>query len=301
MKIIIKLAILGFLLIPILCASSTVACTIISASNSRTVLFAGNQDWFPADSYLVVDKTGKFGVVFFAHPAKSYELVMMKGINEKGLSYDFNWIPKEKLIPHPERSPQFEWALITHMRDSSTVDEILQKILTYNFGNSIDYQIHLADKSGNAVVIYPDIEGELAYTRKPQGNSYLITTNFNHARREKASWSPLDYVYSFLFDGTFETADNMLSKVLDQDDLTVEYMASVLNATHRDSFFDTRFSIKTLFSTVFDLKNMQISLYYKRQFNKPFVLDVKKELDKIDTYKKVSLEELVSKVSNEKN
>jgi hypothetical protein len=301
MKIIIKLAILGFLLIPILCASSTVACTIISASNSRTVLFAGNQDWFPADSYLVVDKTGKFGVVFFAHPAKSYELVMMKGINEKGLSYDFNWIPKEKLIPHPERSPQFEWALITHMRDSITVDEILQKILTYNFGNSIDYQIHLADKSGNAVVIYPDIEGELAYTRKPQGNSYLITTNFNHARREKASWSPLDYVYSFLFDGTFETADNMLSKVIDQDDLTVEYMASVLNATHRDSFFDTRFSIKTLFSTVFDLKNMQISLYYKRQFNKPFVLDVKKELDKIDTYKKVSLEELVSKVSNEKN
>jgi len=301
MKIIIKLAILGFLLIPILCASSTVACTIISASNSRTVLFAGNQDWFPADSYLVVDKTGKFGVVFFAHPAKSYELVMMKGINEKGLSYDFNWIPKEKLIPHPERSPQFEWALITHMRDSITVDEILQKILTYNFGNSIDYQIHLADKSGNAVVIYPDIEGELAYTRKPQGNSYLITTNFNHARREKASWSPLDYVYSFLFDGTFETADNMLSKVIDQDDLTVEYMASVLNATHRDSFFDTRFSIKTLFSTVFDLKNMQISLYYNRQFNKPFVLDVKKELDKIDTYKKVSLEELVSKVSNEKN
>lgn len=300
MKTIFKLAILEFLLISLLCATSSVACTIISASNSRTVLFAGNQDWFPADSYLVVDKTGKFGVVFFAHPAKSYDLLMMKGINEKGLSYDFNWIPKEKLIPHPERSPQFEWALITHMRDSSTVDEILQKLLTYNFGNIIDYQIHFIDKAGNAVVLYPGIDGELAYTRKPKGNGYLITTNFNHARREKASWSPLDYVYSFLFDGKYETADTMLSKLIDQDDLNVENMASVLNATHRDSLFDTRFSIKTLFSTVFDLKNMQISLYYKRQFDKPIVLDVQQELDKIDAYKKVSLEELVSKVSKEK-
>ena len=45
---------------------------------------------------------------------------------------------------------------------------------------------------------------------------------------------------------------------------------------------------------------MQISLYYKRQFDKPIVLDIKQELDKIDTYKKVSLEEVVSKVSKEK-
>ena len=295
MKTIIKLAILGFLFILLLDASSTVACTIITVRNSRIVFFAGNQDWYPVDSYLVVDKTGKFGVVFFAHPAKSYELPMMKGINEKGLSYDSNWIPKEKLIPHPERDAQFEWVIITHMRDSSTVEEILSKILTYNFGDSMDYQIHFADKSGNAVVLYPGTNDELTYSRIPKGNGYLITTNFNHARREKVTWSPLDFIYSFLFDGTYETADNMLSKVVDQDDLAVEFMASVLNATHRDWLFNTRFSIKTLFSTVFDLKNLKIFLYYKRQFDKPFVLDVKKELDKTDSYRKISLEELVSK------
>ena len=89
----------------------------------------------------------------------------------------------------------------------------------------------------------------------------------------------------------------MLSKVSDHEDLTVEYIASVLNATHRDSFFDTRYSIKTLFSTIFDLNNMQISLYYKRQFDKPFVLDVKKALDQTDTYRKISLKDLVSEGS----
>jgi hypothetical protein len=300
MKYIIKLAIFGFLFISLLDASSIVACTIITARNSRTVLFAGNQDWFPVDSYLVVDKTGKFGVVFFSHPAKSYELPMMKGINEKGLGYDFNWIPKEELIPHPERDAQFEWAIVTHMRDSSTVEEILSKILTYNFGDSMDYQIHFADKSGNAVVVYPGTDGELTYSRIPEGNSYLITTNFNHARREKDSWSPLDFIYSFLFDGTYKTADEMLSKAQDQDDFTVGFMASVLNATHRDWYFDTRFSVKTLFSTVYDLKNLHIFLYYKRQFEKPYKLDVKEELDKTDTYRKISLEEFVSKRSENK-
>jgi len=225
---------------------------------------------------------------------------MMKGINEKGLGYDFNWIPKEKIIPHPERSPQFEWAIITHIRNSSTVEEILSKLLTYNFGNSMDYQIHIADKSGNAVVIYPGTNGEVAYSKKPKGNGYLITTNFNHARREKASWSPLDFIYSFLFDGTYKTADKMLSKIVDKDDLTAESMASVLRATSRNWFFNTRFSVKTLFSTVYDLKKLQIFLYYKRQFDKPYVLNLKNELAKTDSYRKVSLEELVSKRSKNK-
>jgi len=300
MKSIIKLAVFGVSFISLLDASSTVACTIITASNSRTVLFAGNQDWFPVDSYLVVDKTGEFGVVFFAHPAKSYGLLMMKGINEKGLSYDFNWIPKEKLIPHPERSPQFEWAIITHMRNSSTAEEILSKLLTYNFGNSIDYQIHIADKSGNAVVIYPGTNGEVAYSKKPKGKGYLITTNFNHARREKALWSPLDFIYSFLFDGTYKTADKMVSEMADKDGLTVESMASVLSATSRNWLFNTRFSVKTLFSTVYDLKNLRIFLYYKRQFDRPYVLGVKNELAKTDSYRKVSLKGLVSKGSNDK-
>lgn len=295
MKTIIKIAIFEFLFILSLYASSTVACTIITASKSQTVFFAGNQDWFPVDSYLVVDKTGKYGVVFFAHSAMSYELLMMKGINEKGLSYDYNWIPKEELKPHPERDTQAEWAVLTHMRDSSTVEEILSKILTYNFGNSMDYQIHFADESGNAVVLYPGTNGELTYSKKPKGNGYLITTNFNHARREKASWSPLDFIYSFSFDGTYATADKMLSKVGDQDALTLELMTSVLSATHRNWFFNTRFSVKTLFSTVFDLKNRQIVLYYKRQFDKPFVLDIKKELDQTDSYRKVTLDELVLK------
>ncbi len=300
MKINIKYFIVGLLFILLLNVSSTVACTIITASVGETVLFGGNEDQFPNSSFLVVNTGGKFDVVYFATPWKHVPLLMLMGINEKGLSFDYNGIPEEKLIPHPERIVPNEWAIIALMKGCATVEEVLSKIFTYNFGESIAYQVHFADKSGDAVVIYPGTNGELTYSRKPKGNGYFITTNLNHARREKESWLLLDFFHSFLFDGTYETADNILSKAVNQNDLTVETMAYVLNATHRDWFFNTRFSIKTLYSAVYDLKNLQIFLYYKRQFDKPFKLDVREELAKTVGYRKVPLKELVSNRSKNK-
>lgn len=300
MKTNIKHIIVGFLFISLLNVSSTVACTIITASVGETVMFGGNEDQFPNSSFLVVNTGGTYGVVYFATPWKEWPMVMMMGINEKGLSYDVNGIPTEKLIPQPERIVPDEWAITSLMKECATVEDVLSKIFTYNFGESIHYQVHFADKSGDAVVIYPGTNGELTYSRKPKGNGYLITTNFNHARREKVSWLLLDFFHSFLFDGTYETADKILSKAVNQNDLTVETMASVLNATHRDWFFNTRFSIKTLYSAVYDLKNLQIFLYYKRQFDKPFKLDVREELAKTLGYREVSLKELVSNRSKNK-
>jgi len=300
MKTNIILTIVGFIFISLLSVSSTIACTIITASNDKVVLFGGNEDQPPNSSFLVIDKTGTFGVVYFATPWQKLPLVMQMGINEMGLSYDTNWIPTEKLNPHPELQQQFEWAITQLMKETSTVNEVLSEIFTYNWGNSISYQIHFADKSGDAVVIYPGVDGELTYSKKDKGNSYLITTNFNHARREKTSWSFLDFVYSSLLDGTYKTADKMLKKLGGEHKLSVDYLASVLNATHRDWFFNTRFSLKTIYSAIYDLTDLQIYLYYNRQFDKPYVLDIKNELANTDSYRKVSLQELVSKRNTNK-
>jgi len=294
MKTNFKQIIVGFVFILLMSVTSVVACTIITSTEGETVLFGGNEDQTPNSSFLVVDKTGSLGVVYFATPWQEFPLIMQMGINEMGLSYDLNWIPAEKLNPHPELQAQFEWAVTQIMKEASTVKEVLSKIFSYNWGDSISYQMHFADQSGNAVVIYPGIDGELTYSQKDKGNSYLITTNFNHARREKTSWSFLDFVYSSLFDTTYKTANKMLSKAGGDHKLTVEYLASVLNATHRNWFFNTRFSLKTIYSAVYDLRNLQIYLYYNREFDKPYVLDIKDELAKTDNYRKVSLTELVS-------
>jgi len=235
MKITVRLFVLLF--IPLLIVSKTIACTIFTASNGETVMFGGNEDQTPNSSFLVVDNGGTFGVVYFATPWKEIPLVMQMGINEKGLCYDANWIPKEKLNPHPERKSQNEWAVTQLMRGASTVEEVLSKIFTYNWGGSIDYQIHFADKSGDAAVIHPGTNGELTYTRKSKGNGYLISTNFNLAKLDKGNWSG-----SYSSD-RYKTADKMLSKIDAQNNLTVELMASVLNATHQNSDSKTLYSV----------------------------------------------------------
>jgi hypothetical protein len=296
-----KLFIFTFSLILLLDLSSTIACTIISASNGETVLFGGNEDQPPNSSFLVVDKSGTLGVVYFATPWQKLPLAMQMGINEMGLSYDANWIPEEVLNSHPERTEQLEWAITQLMKEASTVNEVLLKIFTYQWGDSINYQIHFADKSGDAVVIYPGIDGELTYSRKNKGNSYLITTNFNHGRRIKPSWSLKDYVYSFLGDSKYKTADAMLQSIEKDNNLTVTHLANVLEATDRDWLFNTRFSLKTLFSVVWDLRNLKIHLYYKRQFDNPLLLDVKEELAKTTTIRKESLDSMFSNTNSNKN
>jgi hypothetical protein len=274
--------------------STIYACTIISVSSGKIKLFGGNEEQSPNSSFLVVDKRGTFGVIYFATPWKEWPLVMQMGINEKGLCYDANWIPEEKLNPHPERKRQNEWAVTQLMRENATVKEVISKLSAYSWGNSISYQLHFADKTGDAVIIHPGLDGELAFSRKSKNTDYLISTNFNHSRRVKESWSFRDFAYWLIFDSKYKTANNMLSQLAAENNFNMKSIASVLKATHRDWFFKTRFSIKTLYSAVYDLQNTSIHLYLSGQFDKPYVFDVRNELAKKGVYRKISLEELIS-------
>jgi hypothetical protein len=140
-------------------------------------------------------------------------------------------------------------------------------------------------------VIHPAFNGELTYTRKLKGNGYLISTNFNLAKLDKGNWS------SSYSSDRYKTAEKMLSKIGGQNDMTIEFMTSVLNATHQNS------ASQTLYSVVYDLQNLRIILYYDRKFDSPYMLDVKKELAETMLRRKVSLTDLISNrdLNTEKN
>lgn len=284
MKIYMKLLALVFLFISLLIVPMSIACTIFTASSGKTVMFGGNEDqaFYSKSSFLVVDVSGALDVIYFATPWKKWPLVMQMGINEMGLCYDTNWIPKEKLNPHPERKPQQEWAITQIMKQASTVEEVISKIFTYNWGDSTEAQFHFADKFGDAVVIHPGADGELTYTRKPKGNGYLVSTNFNLSKLAEDPKLSLKKRY--------KTADEMLSKIVTENDLTVESVASVLDATHQNQLLGA----KTLYSAVYDLQKLRIYLYYNRQFDEPYVLDVKEELAKTVSFRKIALKDLIS-------
>lgn len=268
------------LLLALLTIHSASACTIFTAIQDETVLFAGNEDQRPNDAYLIIDTSGTYGVVYIGTSWGQLSMVMMTGINECGLSFDCNWIPTEALNPHPERGTPGEWAVTYVLKECATVEEALFIALAYDWGDSIDYQVHLADATGDAAVIHPGPDGELTYTRKPLGDGHLVSTNFNLEKLKTGDYSCPRY----------DTATQMLTE---QKTLTIEFAASVLDATHQEG------EVSTIYSTVYDLKSRTVYLYYHHRFDEPVVLEVAVEIEKGN--RQVNIDQLLQEGDHKEN
>lgn len=239
------------------------SCTIFTASFGNTVLFGNNEDYTnPNTYYWVSPSTPQFyGGVYLGYDNFSPQ----GGINEKGLAFDYNALPKVSLNPHSELPPLKGNPGFIFLRECTTVQEAIDMAKSYDWGTSLKYQIHLADAAGDAVVISAGPDGELAFTRKEKGDGYLVSTNFNLAFHQKNERQGLCRRY--------DTAVDMLEKIEDENDLTVEYFRSILDAVHAEGP-----SSNTLYSNIFDLKHGTIYLYYWHQFDEVVTLNVAEEV-----------------------
>ncbi len=66
----------------------------------------------------------------------------------------------------------------------------------------------------------------------------------------------------------------MLEKIKDEDDLSVDYFKSILDATHIEGQQHEGASSNTLYSNILDLPNGIIYLYHWHQFDEVVTLDV---------------------------
>jgi Acyl-coenzyme A:6-aminopenicillanic acid acyl-transferase len=239
------------------------ACTIFTVVQADSVLFGGNEDQTPNDSFLVVDTSGRYGAVYVATPWGGGPLLRQTGVNEKGLCYDSNWIPDENIVPHPNRKPLKELPFVIFLKECATVEEVLKRLPTFDWGDRCDYQLHFADATGDAAVIHPGKDGELTYTRKQKGDGYLISTNFNLELLCSGDWSCWRY----------STANKMLSSYEAARTVSVESARDVLQATSQSDA-----GLYTIYSELYDLKNLRVYLYYSRDYSSPIILDVKTEL-----------------------
>lgn len=220
---------------------------------------------------MIVENSGTYGRIYFATSWEDTPLIEQTGINEQGLCFDANWIPPTPVNQHPERPSAEEWVVTYLMKECATIAEVLQQAFKYDIsgwgGTPMSYQVHFADATGDAVVIHPGTDGELNYTRKTEGDGYLVSTNFNLV-------DPQPGVYPCQ---RYETATEMLEEIKNEETLTVEYARSILDAVHMEEG-----QIKTLYSTIYDLPKRLIYLYYFHQFEEVVVLDVAEELAKGD-------------------
>jgi hypothetical protein len=243
-------------------------CTIFTVAQDETVLFGNNEDWHSPDlliGFYPASAAGYGSVhVGFRHPDGSIEFG--GAMNDQGLAWDVNGLPRAALNPHPERrySHATDNYLSTITKKAATVAEALRMVHDFDFGDSMALQIHVADASGDAAVISAGPDGEVAYTRRAAGDGYLVSTNFNLANPDNGTvgWR-------------YDTAVSMLERLIRSQGLTPEDVGDILQAVHLENL-----ASYTLYSNVFDLKNRNIYLYYLAQYNEVVRLNLSDELAK---------------------
>jgi len=239
-------------------------CTVITISKGDSVFFGGNDDYINPDSYYWVEPgdSSKFGVIWIGTPDNPQQ-----GVNEKGLAYDANGLPRFDVNPHTERIPvagEYHNYCMQIMHECSTVEEVITWVNNHQRYPYMHEQLHFADATGDAVIISAGIDGEMVFTRKAPGDEFLVSTNFNVANPSNGYGYPCP---------RYEKAQEMLGQLIERNGLpSAKDLTNVMDAVHVEG---ASWTIETL---VADLVNMKVYIYYFYQYDRPLILNVKNEL-----------------------
>ncbi len=249
------------------------SCTIFTATAGNRVFFGNNEDyrlwgiyaWFvPAQTVRIFTSNVEvYGAVFFGFdengdPADGYP---QGGMNDQGLCVDGNGLGPYTINPHPERQPPSCSLMAQVLWECATIDEVEAWFLTHTIGSSMNYQLHYADANGDAVVVSAGLDNEIAFTRI-ESNPCLVSTNINVADTTRDVYDCWRYT----------TSMTMLTGISTENDLTAEVCRDVLNAVHQDGTYATKYS------NVFDCVNLDIFLWYDRDFSRTASLNLETEL-----------------------
>lgn len=250
------------------------SCSIFYASFGDRALYGNNEDWKSPYTYYWARPSGPgtYGGVYFGHlpeePGGEWELEDLSaqgGVNEMGLCFDYAALPEAPVTSRPGR-PSRRGIMMKMQAECATVVEAVALAREHDWGPSLSWQALVADATGDAVVMSAGKDGELAFTRKPAGDGYLVTTNYNRAQPENT------------FEGSYpcwryDKVVEVLEGIEGEDDLTVERFRSILEAVHIESALGN-----TEYSNVYDLSNGAIHVYHWHQYGEAATLDINKEI-----------------------
>ncbi|MBN1856971.1 MAG: hypothetical protein JW846_08475 [Dehalococcoidia bacterium] len=239
------------------------SCTVFSVTQWDTTFVGNNEDYTYAESYYWVEPgdEGEHGALYLGLD----DIRPRGGVNEHGLCFDATGLPDALLNRHWERPSLDVHFPILAMRHCGTVQEVIDLSQRYDWGRYLRYQVLFADASGDAVVIGPGPDGELAFTRKNGGNGYLVATNFNRANRRHGDY-PCE---------RYETCVVMLEGTKKGMELTLELCRDILHSVSQREAASC-----TLYSNVIDPSNGLVYLYYHRQYDEVAILNVAAELSR---------------------
>jgi len=263
-------------------------CSIFTITLGDKVLFGNNEDFYLTGTYIkfVPRIDDDFGYVTLGYDENDHEYdgYAMGGMNDQGLCFDSNGLPEVSLDPKPGQ-PVAAFHLLEEMLYSySTVSEVIEWANTSTwYLDMLASQIHVADATGDVVVISAGTDGNVEFTSM-EDKHYIVSTNFNVA-------NPENHIPGCYPCWRYDTATDMLDDITTEETLTVEACRNVLDAIHQEGDNPTRYS------NVYDLKQKSIHLWFERSYENPFVFDLDEELAK--GYQKSMLVDLFEISSND--
>ncbi len=259
-------------LIAFLIASfTTEACYFIIGKKNDRVLVGYNEDWYRSNSKYWLEhpsKKEKYGAVFFGFGGEFK--IAQGGVNERGLFFDGNAIPKQVLNDSTKQGKKAAPVPIFKnvLKNCATVDEALKYLQHFYIPFIKSVQIILADAQGNYAVM--DLNGVIEKGKITDG--YKIITNFRSSDKTH---------FCYRYDLTTALLEKGFSN-------QVEEFENVL-FTARQTFPGA-----TVYSTISDLNHQQINLYYNHKVANKVEIDLKKSLKEGKT-NEVALENLFPK------
>jgi hypothetical protein len=175
------------------------------------------------------------------------------GMNEKGLFWDYLATPYH-IILNLEGKPYFKGYIFEYILNvCETCDDALKILNQYNLKPYNRVQVLVGDRYGDSFII----EGNIIHNKKEY---FQVATNFLLSR-----WPNPPYPC-----WRYNTALKMFTNN-PSEELSVDFCASVLDATHEEGQYPTQYS------TVYDLKNGLVYLYHNHNFNSVKIFDLKEE------------------------
>jgi len=276
------------------------SCTTFMATDGVRVLLGDSED-AGLDHPLAGDPTASY-VFFRSATADEYGRMhtgwlwqgkhasVEAGMNDQGLAYALTAVPEEPMNAHPERP-------FTHGQDSfydrilrkaATVAEAIEETLRFDFA-ACWFQIQYADASGDSAILSPGCDGEFAIARCDDGVGVFVASTFN--LKEPSRFIGRD---SFR---RYDQAHEALRLAMAGSPLTVAGFTDALQAVDRHGAYAFSHS-QTMYSTIYDLGNLEATIYVMCQYEDPVVFELREELAQGDH--RIALRDAVPKARLER-
>lgn len=257
------------------------ACSQLVIIDQDSVFYGNNEDadWgHPIGGTRIVDaaiffappnpsnRAEKYGAVFVGWYWKGQYTSYQGGMNDQGLCYDMTAVDGEFLENEAKlfdlAGDEYFFAKV--LNQCANVSKVVGLFNNTNF-QGLSAQFQFSDANGDSVVISPDENGAMVFTYKPKEENYQFSTAlanqaFSDEEHDSAAVKRTRDAAELVEDAS----------VMNNIDLVQDVMMATCQRT----------GIWTMYTNIFDAKNLTIYLYYPGQWTEVAEFDLREELVK---------------------